>query len=79
MYVVDVWTRFFRRTYKPTPALDTLRTPAEYLEAYNNGRRPAMDVFNDVGFWIGYEWWPSNCLDCRLKGGTTRRPPEWPN
>jgi len=79
MYVVDVWTRFFRRTYKPTPALDTLRTPAEYLEAYNNGRRPVMDVFNDVGFWIGYEWWPSNCLDCRLKGGTTRRPPEWPN
>ena len=78
MYVVDAWARFYRREYKSPPGLDTLRSPADYLEAYNNGRRPTVDVFNDVGIWLGYEWWPLNCVDCTLRGGTTRRPPGWP-
>jgi len=78
MYISNAWTRFYRRSFVPQPALDTLRTPAEFLEAYDKGRRPAYDVYDDFGNWLGYEWWPSNCLDCRLKGGTTHRPPEWP-
>jgi hypothetical protein len=78
MYVENSLTRFYRNPVRPERALDTLRTRAEYLEAYTLGKRPTFDVWNDIGTWIGYEWWPVNCLDCRFRGGTTKRPPNWP-
>ena len=50
-----------------------------YLEAYRYWRLPVTDVWHEqTGSWIGYEWWPYDCVDCRLQGGTTKRPPEWP-
>ena len=78
MYVQNNLTRFYRQTARSDRALDTLRTPAEYLEAYTMGKLPTYDVWDDVGNWIGYEWWPVSCLDCRYRGGTTKRPPSWP-
>lgn len=77
MYVINNITRFYRHS-RTNHILDTLNNPVDYLDAYLKGRRPTYDVFSDSGFWMGYEWWPLNCLDCRLMGGTTRRPPGWP-
>ena len=42
-------------------------------ELGHNPRKP-----KSVCYWLGYEWWPDYCLDCRYGGGTNKRPPEWP-
>lgn len=77
MYVINNITRFYRHS-RTNHILDTLNNPADYLDAYLLGKRPTYDIWNDTGKWIGYEWWPVYCVDCRMMGGTTRRPPEWP-
>ena len=77
MYVDNNYIRFYR-TSRTNHILDTLNTPADYLDAYLTGKVPTYDIFDEVGNWLGYEWWPVNCVDCRMKGGTTNRPPGWP-
>jgi hypothetical protein len=77
MYVINNVIRFYRYS-RTNHILDTLNNPADYLDAYLTGKRPTYDIWNDMGGWIGYEWWPEYCVDCRMMGGTTRRPPEWP-
>ena len=78
LYVRHDEARFYRAVREPELALDTLRSPAEYLKAYMEGKVPVTEVFSETGFSIGFEWWPVGCVDCRYQGGTTKRPPEWP-
>ena len=78
MFVENAYIRFYRSPSTPARVLDTLNNAVDYLDAYLQGKRPTYEIYNDVGNWIGYEWWPIQCVDCRLKGGTTTRPPRWP-
>lgn len=79
MYIDNSLVRFYRNLNPDWPELDTLRNPADYWLAYHVGKRPAYEVFDEnTGALIGYEWWPSRCLDCRMKGGTLTKPEDWP-
>src|SRR6185312_12005360 len=53
---------------------------ADMSEAYLNSRKLLINnrAFDPVTFeLIGYSVLPEFCLDCRLRGGTTQRPPYW--
>ena len=77
-YVKNQLTRFYRRTAWPQEAKELLNNPIDYLRAHKYGKWPVKDVLSDNGVWLGYEWWPDYCVDCRLEGGTTKHPPGWP-
>ena len=77
-YVKDGIARFYQRPERQYAIPLVLNNGYQYLEAYQMWRSPATDVWNDNGYWLGYEWWPDYCLDCRYDGGTNKRPPEWP-
>ena len=79
IYIDNSLTRFYRNENRFRPVLDTLNNPADYWLAYHTGKRPAFEVFDDnTGRWIGYEWWPNSCVDCRMRGGTLIKPADWP-
>ena len=79
-YFDNYKTRFYRSPGRLLPAPDTLRTASEWYEAFHLGKTPAVDVWDEeTGRLIGYEWWPTRCVDCRSKGGTKNRPADWPN
>lgn len=78
MYIDNSMTMFYKKPYQSPIVLDTLRTRTEYLEAYQFGKLPSIDIFSDTGGWMGIEWWPARCVDCRSKGGTLTRPEFWP-
>ena len=72
--------RFYHRRGGTLPAPDTLSVDADYIDAFQKGWLPAVDIYDEVtGRWIGYEWWPARCIDCRMKGGTTVKPAGWPS
>ena len=78
-YIDNSFIQFYRRGEQLRPVIDTLNNPYDYWLAYHTGKRPAYDVFNDTtGDWVGYEWWPVSCVDCRTKGGTVTKPADWP-
>ena len=80
LFVDNSKARFYRNASGPLPAPDTLGKPDEWRKAYNQGMRPAMDVWNEEGNrLLGYEWWPVRCVDCRALGGSKRKPDYWPN
>lgn len=79
LYVHNLETQFYRSIRKITDEPDTLKSPEAYVEAYRKGKVPTDDAFSDESMaWLGYIWWPVQCVDCRFRGGHTRRPPEWP-
>lgn len=53
--------------------------PDDWVRLYNNGYRPFGVISNDKGDIIGYIWIAQECVDCRLQGGSIRRPSDWPN
>lgn len=80
LFVKNYESRFYRTSMMPRPALDTLSNPDDWQRAFRTGMRPVTEVFNEEsGRWLGYEWWPAYCVDCRLSGGTSSRPDFWPN
>ena len=79
MYIDNSLLRFYRNTSRYQPVVDTLNDEASYWKAYQLGKRPVGDIFNEqTGNWVGYDWWPVSCVDCRRKGGTTTQPEGWP-
>ncbi|MCR5709610.1 MAG: DUF4249 domain-containing protein [Bacteroidales bacterium] len=71
--------RFYRSWGNNLPEPDTLSTPEEYIQSFKVGWLPSVDVYSETtGLWIGYEWWPARCIDCRMRGGTTVKPAGWP-
>jgi hypothetical protein len=80
LYVDDGEAQFYKYIRPAEFMLDTLATPAEWLQAYEDGKLPVIDIWSEVrpDVLLGYEWWPARCVDCRLQGGTNRKPPEWP-
>jgi len=78
MFINNVDTWFYKKPWVPVQQLDTLRTKADYLEAYQRDWLPSVDIFTETGNWMGIEWWPARCVDCRRQGGTLTRPKDWP-
>ena len=78
MMVDNLMTQFYKKPYSSPITLDTLRTKPEYLECYQKDWLPSIDIFSDNGGWLGIEWWPARCVDCRRKGGTRDKPKYWP-
>lgn len=80
LYVDEGEAQFYKYIRPAEVMLDTLASPAQWLQAYQDGKLPVIDIWSEVrpDILLGYEWWPARCVDCRLQGGTTRRPPEWP-
>ena len=80
LFVDNNVIRFYRSARAPLPAPDTLNTPDDWKLAYNQGKLPGVDVYDEMtGRLIGYEWWPARCVDCRYRGGTKNKPTWWPN
>ena len=81
LYIDNYVARFYKSARAPLPLPDTLNREADYIEAYfHHNMLPGNDVYDEnTGRFIGYEWWPSECIDCRRRGGTKQRPAVWPN
>jgi hypothetical protein len=48
-------------------------------ELFSSGRYiPTTSITDEMGFTIGYYYAPDECVDCRVKGGTTVKPSYWP-
>ena len=80
MFVDNSTLRFYRSNRAPVPPPDTLNNLEQYALAYRQGMLPATDVYDEeTGRFLGYEWWPVSCVDCRRRGGTLTRPDDWPD
>lgn len=80
LFVDNNVARFYRSGRPALPAPDTLGTPDDWKKAFDAGKLPGVDVYNETtGRLMGYEWWPARCVDCRYRGGTKNKPAWWPN
>lgn len=68
--------------YFSCPLKDTLTPPNEdsYKKWFSpsSGYTPVYQHFNDFGIFDGWMANNTSCIDCRLQGGTTTKPPFWP-
>ena len=48
-----------------------------WYQNYTKGNRPYKDIYDDMGFFMGYTWINKICLDCTLAGGTPEIPEDW--
>jgi len=80
LFVDNNETRFYRSARAPLPAPDTLSTMDEWINAMSLGMSPGNEILDEeTGRIIGYEWWPTRCVDCRMMGGSKNKPQWWPN
>lgn len=82
LYIDNSKIHFYRSIRPALPDADTLNTRDQYKEAYSLFKLPTQDVLNLEGLseiWLGYAWYPSDCVDCRRRGGTKTKPEGWPN
>ena len=49
----------------------------EWFPFYKEGMRPWVDVYSDMGFFLGYRWIDKRCLDCTFAGGIPDKPEDW--
>lgn len=80
LFVDNSQARFYRSLGGALPPIDTLSSPDEWKLAYYGGKLPVVDVWSEEPFlrFLGYEWWPARCVDCRVGGGSINKPAFWP-
>ena len=53
--------------------------PYRLRQTFASGDTLLLSVVTDSGKTIGYKYTNAMCADCRLRGGTTAKPPYWPS
>ena len=81
LYVDNTETYFYRSARPRVSPTDTLNTEEEWMAAFMLGKLPVDEVWGEDNREeiIGYSWYPAYCVDCRMRGGTKKKPEGWPN